>query len=99
MEAPKKGRAGRVAARAEKTMGKAQKTFMKAEATRATAKSSKNLTVGDYSNAELKADRLYGKSQRQETRAKTKMEKAKYIAAKNAKPVPGMVGKTVKKGK
>jgi hypothetical protein len=47
----------------------------------------------------MKADRLYGKSQRQETRAKNKMEKSKFIAAKNAKPIPGMVGRTVKKGK
>lgn len=93
------GRAGRVEKRAVKTMGKAQKTFAKAEATRATAKSSKNMTAGEYSNAEMKADQLYRKSARQETRAKNKMEKAKYIAAKSAKPVPGMVGKTVKRGK
>jgi hypothetical protein len=99
MKTPPKGRAGRVEKRAVKTMGKAQKTFMKAEATRATAKSSKNLTAGEYSNAEMKADQLYRKSARQETRAKNKMEKAKFIAAKNAKPIPGMVGRTVKKGK
>jgi hypothetical protein len=99
MEAPKKGRAGRVEKRAVKTMGKAQKTFMKAEAVRATAKSSKNMTTGEFSNAEMKADRLYGKSERQETRAKNKMEKSKFLAAKNAKPVPGMVGRTIKKAK
>lgn len=99
MEAPKKGRAGRVEKRAVKTMGKAQKTFMKAEAVRGTAKSSKNMTAGEYSNAEMKADQLYRKSERQETRAKNKMEKSKFIAAKNAKPVPGMVGRTVKKAK
>jgi hypothetical protein len=100
MKAPSNGgRAGRVAKRATKIMGKAQKTFMKAEAVRNTAKSSKNLTAGEFSNAEMKADQLYRKSARQETRAKNKMEKSKFIAAKNAKPVPGMVGKTVKKGK
>ena len=99
MKTPPKGRAGRVEKRAVKTMGKAQKTFMKAEATRATAKSSRNLTADEFSNAEMKAEQLYGKSQRQETRAKNKMEKSKFIAAKNAKPIPGMVGRTVKKGK
>ena len=99
MDTPKGGRPGRVAKRATKTMGKAQKTWAKAEATRATAKSSKNITVGDYSNAEIKAERLYGKAERQQGRAMTKMEKAKFLAAKKAKPVPGMVGRTVKKGK
>jgi hypothetical protein len=99
MKASNGGRAGRVEKRAVKTMGKAQKTFAKAEATRATAKSSKNLTAGEFSNAEMRADQLYRKSARQETRAKNKMEKSKYLAAKNAKPTPGMVGRTVKKGK
>jgi hypothetical protein len=99
MKASNGGRAGRVEKRAVKTMGKAQKTFVKAEATRATAKSSKNLTAGEYSNAEMKADQLYRKSARQETRAKNQMEKSKFLAAKKAKPTPGMIGKTVKKGK
>jgi len=99
MDTPKGGRAGRVAKRATKTMGKAQKTWAKAEATRATAKSSKNLTAGEYSNAEMKADQLYGKATRQQGRAMSKMEKAKFLAAKKAKPTPGMVGRTVKKGK
>lgn len=99
MKASNGGRADRVAKRAVKTMGKAQKTFMKAEAVRGTAKSSKNLTAGEYSNAEMKADQLYRKSARQETRAKTKMEKSKFLSAKSAKPTPGMVGKTIKKSK
>lgn len=99
MKTPPKGRAGRVEKRAVKTMGKAQKTWSKAEATRATAKSSKNLTAGEFSNAEMKADQLYGKATRQQGRAMNKMEKAKFLAAKKAKPVPGMVGRTVKKGK
>lgn len=99
MKTPSNGRAGRVEKRAVKTMGKAQKTFAKAEATRATAKSSKNMTTGEYSNAEMRADQLYRKSARQETRAKNKMEKSKYLAAKSAKPTPGMVGKTMKKAK
>jgi hypothetical protein len=99
MKASNGGRAGRVEKRAVKTMGKAQKTWAKAEATRATAKSSKNLTAGEYSNAEMKADQLYGKATRQQGRAMSKMEKAKFLAAKKAKPTPGMIGKTVKKGK
>ena len=93
------GRAARVEKRAVKIMGKAQKTFVKAEAVRNTAKSSKNMTAGEYSNAEMKADQLYRKAGRQDARAKNKMEKSKFIAAKNAKPIPGMVGRTVKKGK
>lgn len=99
METPKGGRPGRVAKRATKIMGKAQKTWAKAEAVRNTAKSSKNLTLGDYSNSDIKAERLYAKAERQQGRAMTKMEKAKFLAAKKAKPTPGMVGKTVKKGK
>ena len=99
MKTPSNGRAGRVEKRAVKTMGKAQKTFAKAEAGRATAKSRKNMTAGEYSNAEMKADQLYRKSARQETRAKNKMEKSKYLAAKSAKTPPGMVGKTMKKAK
>lgn len=99
METPKGGRPGRVAKRATKTMGKAQKTWAKAEAVRATAKSSKNMTTGEFSNAEMKAERLYAKAERQQGRAMSKMEKAKFLAAKKAKPTPGMVGRTVKKGK
>ena len=99
MKKTSNGRAGRIAARSEKVMSKAQKTFTKAEAVRNTGKSSKNLTVGDYSNAEMKADRLYGKSERQATRARNLKERSEFVAAKNAKPTPGMVGKTVKKGK
>ena len=99
MEVPKGGRPGRVAKRATKIMGKAQKTWTKAEAVRNTAKSSKNLTTGEFSNAEMKAERLYSKAERQQGRAMNKMEKAKFLAAKKAKPTPGMVGKTVKRGK
>jgi predicted nucleic acid-binding protein len=93
------GRAARVEKRAVKVMGKAQKTWTKAEAVRNTGKSSKNLTTGEFSNAEMKADRLYSKASRQATRATKLKEKSEFIKAKNAKPVPGMVGKTVKKGK
>ena len=99
MKASNGGRAGRLENRAVKKMGKAQKTFMKAEAVRNTGKSSKNLTLGDYSNAEIKADRLYAKSERQATRARKLKEKSEFVKAKNAKPTPGMVGKTVKKAK
>jgi len=100
MKTPPKGRAGRVEKRAVKTMGKAQKTFSKAEATRLSGGPKvKNFAQDEWSNSEMKADQLYRKSARQETRAKGQMEKSKFLAAKKAKSTPGMVGKTVKKGK
>lgn len=99
MKASNGGRAGRLEKRSTKVMGKAQKTWAKAEAVRNTGKSSKNLTVGDYSNADIKADRLYAKSERQAARARRIKERSEFVKAKNAKPTPGMIGKTVKKSK
>jgi hypothetical protein len=96
MEIPKGGRAGRVAKRAVRTLGRAQKTFQKAEATRTVAEDSKVTSAQGRELAAAKADQLYRRAGRQETRARKKMDKAQYIQRKKATPKPGTVGRLKK---
>jgi hypothetical protein len=85
MNTPPKGRAGRVEKRAVKTMDRAKKSWTKAEAIRKTTPSSNkasNFAQDEFGRtAEQKAERLYSRAARQETKAKGQMAKAQYLKA------------------
>jgi hypothetical protein len=83
MKTPSNGRAGRVEKRAVKTMDRAQKNWAKAEAIRKFDKEGKNIVD---SPAAAKANQLYSRAARQETKAKKQMSKAEYLKAKNPTP-------------
>ena len=83
MKASNGGRAGRVEKRAVKTMDRAKKSWNKAEAIRKTTPSSNkasNFAQDEFGRtAEQKAERLYSRAARQETKAKGQMAKASYL--------------------
>jgi hypothetical protein len=89
MKTPPKGRAGRVEKRAVKTMGKAQKNWTKAEAIRKfdKTKEGKNFAQDEFgTNASMKANQLYKRAGRQDTKAKRQMEKSQFLKASKATP-------------
>lgn len=99
MKTPPKGRASRVEKRAVKTMGRAQKSWTKAEAVRKNTPSSdkrSNFAGDEFGRTgEQKAEQLYRRAARQEAKAKSQMEKAKYLREKSG--VASKAGKAVGK--
>ena len=83
MKTPSNGRAGRVEKRAVKTMDRAKNSWNKAEAIRKTTPSSSkasNFAQDEFGRtADQKAERLYSRAARQETKAKGQMAKSSYL--------------------